>query len=759
LGLATGGGTEAAAVVLAAVALLALAGWISGVPQLASWVAGDAAMRPITALCFLAAGVALAFEQRLHAGVATTLGWLVCGIGALSLAQDLTGIDLMVADWLAPRGAFTAAATATGLVCGGAAIALRRHPVWAPAAPVLAALAGLIGVAALLGYAYKIPGFGSLPTALGLIALSGGLLSHPELRWPDVQLRVVLGALVAGALLPAFVFMVSQARRATAERLAAVEHDGRDLADKAGVTVDRLLAGREGLIRGLAASPALKNGDLAAFYAQAKAAVSPGEGAVVVIDRQLHMRLNTALPFGAPLPAPAEREAAGRAFATGQLQLSGLFRFPVGQKPSVALTLPVAGTDFALRIMMRSEWVSGLLRQTAPQGWIIAIADRKGILAGRSRDPEKWVGGPASAPVWALARQSDAGWARSTSLEGLNIWLSWQRLSSGWTVLAYMDERHLDRIAREQTQSLSLAALIVTLLGLLFAALAATAIGRPLARLSAAAQAFGRGEVLPPLVSHIREIDGVIAALDAGARARNAAETKLRGEIAQRKSAEQELERTRALAAVSHDLRTPLTRLKFRLEDVQPAATATAMAADIEELEEMIDATLSYLRGENSGEEARAIDLAALLETIASDAADRGLDVSVSGPRSLVVFGRRLGLKRAFANIVQNALKYGVRAQISMVAVAERAQVQIDDEGPGIPDDKLSAVLEPFVRLEDSRSRETGGAGLGLAIAKANIEADGGTLSLSNRPQGGLRVIATLPLAKASGQVCPGPAA
>ena len=204
-------------------------------------------------------------------------------------------------------------------------------------------------------------------------------------------------------------------------------------------------------------------------------------------------------------------------------------------------------------------------------------------------------------------------------------------------------------------------------------------------------------------------------------------------------------ERTRTLAAMSHDLRTPLTRLKLRLEDVEPA-TAKAMAADIEELEQICDATLAYLRGEKSGEDARAIDLAALLETIASDAADRGLDVSVSGPRSLAVFGRRLGLKRAFANIVQNALKYGVRAQISMVAVAERAQVQIDDDGPGIPDDKLAAVLEPFVRLDDSRSRETGGAGLGLAIAKANIEADGGTLSLSNRPQGGLRVIATLPL-------------
>jgi signal transduction histidine kinase len=207
-------------------------------------------------------------------------------------------------------------------------------------------------------------------------------------------------------------------------------------------------------------------------------------------------------------------------------------------------------------------------------------------------------------------------------------------------------------------------------------------------------------------------------------------------------------ERTRALAAVSHDLRTPLTRLKLRLEDVNPT-TASAMAADIEELEQMIEATLSYLKGNDAGEQPRSIDLAALLETLASDALDRGREVSVSGPRSLIVFGRRIGLKRAFANIIQNALKYGARARVSILVLPEAVQVQIDDDGPGIPPDKLSVALEPFVRLEDSRSRETGGAGLGLAIAKANIEADRGGLTLSNRPGGGLRVTVTLPLAKA----------
>jgi PAS domain S-box-containing protein len=584
-------------VVLAVVPLVALAGWISGTPLMASWVSGGATMKPITALCFLAAAAALAFEQRLHARAAAVLGWLVCGVAVLSLAQDLTGIDLKFADWLAPSSAPPGAgssdfrmapATAAGFVCGGAAIALLRHPVWAPGVPALAAL---ISVTALLGYAfsveelYEMPGFGSvsLPTGLGFIALSGALLSHPGLRWHEVSLRVVLGALVAGALLPAFVFMVSQSRRAMAKRLTAIENDGRDLADKASILVDRLLAVREGLIKGLAASPALKSGDLASFYEQAKAAVGPAEGAIVLIDRQLHTRLNTALPFAAPLPAPVEIEAAERAFATGQIQLSGLFHSSAGQKPSAALTLPVAGTDFALRIIIPSEWVNALLRQAAPPDWIIAAADHKGILAGRSRDPEKWVGGPASAPAWALARQSDSGWVRSTSLEGLNIWLSWRRLSSGWTVLAGVDERGLDHVAREQTRSLSLGALIVTLLGLLFTVLAATAIGRPLARLSAAARAFGRGDAIPPFASHIREIDGVIAAFDAGARARKVAEAALR--------VSEERLRTIVDTAVDSIIVFDETG---RIESVNPAAVRIFGYSPAE----MIDNNVSMLIGE-----------------------------------------------------------------------------------------------------------------------------------------------------------------
>jgi len=210
-------------------------------------------------------------------------------------------------------------------------------------------------------------------------------------------------------------------------------------------------------------------------------------------------------------------------------------------------------------------------------------------------------------------------------------------------------------------------------------------------------------------------------------------------------------ERTRALAAVSHDLRTPLTRVKLRLEDLGHTETATAIAADLGELELMIDATLSYLRGEENAEAVRPIDLAALLRTLVDDATDMGGDVTLSGPRALVVHGRHISLKRAFANLIQNAVKYGVRARVTIASEPASAVIRIDDDGPGIPADKLETVFEPFVRLETSRNRETGGVGLGLTIAKAAIMADGGQLDLANRPEGGLSVIVRLP--RSSGTV------
>ncbi|MFG1330889.1 ATP-binding protein [Xanthobacter autotrophicus] len=203
--------------------------------------------------------------------------------------------------------------------------------------------------------------------------------------------------------------------------------------------------------------------------------------------------------------------------------------------------------------------------------------------------------------------------------------------------------------------------------------------------------------------------------------------------------------RTQALAAVSHDLRTPMTRLRFRLEDVGDPALRRAMAADVGEMEQMVDATLSYLRGEATEEPVRPLDLVALVETIVDDARDRGLFADLAAPPRLVVAGRLLSLKRAVSNLVENALAYGGVAHVSLSDAGAEAVIEVKDEGPGIPEDQLAAVLEPFVRLDASRSRSTGGVGLGLTIARAAVAAHGGTLTLANGTAGGLVATVRLP--------------
>jgi two-component system, OmpR family, sensor kinase len=219
------------------------------------------------------------------------------------------------------------------------------------------------------------------------------------------------------------------------------------------------------------------------------------------------------------------------------------------------------------------------------------------------------------------------------------------------------------------------------------------------------------------------------------------------------------MRRTRSLAAVSHDLRTPLTRLKLRVNDVDSAELQRAMAADIAEMEQMIDSTLSYLKGEEASEPQRAIDLTALLQTIIDDAKDAGHDATLISSDHIVVNARHIALKRALSNLVANALRFGSRVTVLADLVGDDVRVTVDDDGPGIPEHQLAVVLEPFVRLEASRNSETGGVGLGLAIAKTNIEADGGTLTLRNRPEGGLSAMVRVPVRSAVGQLAAGPSA
>lgn len=204
-------------------------------------------------------------------------------------------------------------------------------------------------------------------------------------------------------------------------------------------------------------------------------------------------------------------------------------------------------------------------------------------------------------------------------------------------------------------------------------------------------------------------------------------------------------DRTQMLAAVSHDLKTPLTRLRLRAADLAQHPSAPDIEADLDEMEAMLDASLTFLRGERTDEPLQEFDLSAMLETIAGDVADAGHDVSLQAGERLRCRGRRLSLKRALTNLVWNAVRYGKRARVAASRQGGTIEIVIEDDGPGIPEDQLEAVFSPFVRLETSRSRETGGAGLGLTIARTVLRGHGGDIALRNRPKGGLEVRVALP--------------
>jgi two-component system, OmpR family, sensor kinase len=204
-------------------------------------------------------------------------------------------------------------------------------------------------------------------------------------------------------------------------------------------------------------------------------------------------------------------------------------------------------------------------------------------------------------------------------------------------------------------------------------------------------------------------------------------------------------DRTQALAAVSHDLKTPITRLRFRAEDIADSESRAAVAADLDDMERMINQTLTYLRGENLSEPLQPVDLAAILTTITDAETDLGSQTTLQSPRSVVIEGHHMALKRAFENIVGNAIKYGQRADVAVHEQDKTIEVTVADHGPGVPQGLRDQVFEPFSRLETSRNKDTGGFGLGLAIAKRVFSQHNGQVQLQDNTPRGLRVVITLP--------------
>jgi signal transduction histidine kinase len=261
--------------------------------------------------------------------------------------------------------------------------------------------------------------------------------------------------------------------------------------------------------------------------------------------------------------------------------------------------------------------------------------------------------------------------------------------------------------------------------------LLARILSSPTRLLAQAAERLGRDPQAPPLVLRgSPEITMAVAAFnDMQARLRRYVE-----------------DRTAMVAAVAHDLRTPLTRLRFRIEGV-PEDQRVKMEADISQMEEMISATLAFVRDSSRPGERTRLELSSLLETLCDEMAETGAATEVEPPAEKVVIeGDPMALRRLFGNLLENAVKFGGRASARVFREAAYAVVEIADDGPGIPAAEVERVFEPFYRREPSRSRKTGGIGLGLAVVRSIARGHGGDVVLVNRRGGGLTARVQLPL-------------
>lgn len=252
---------------------------------------------------------------------------------------------------------------------------------------------------------------------------------------------------------------------------------------------------------------------------------------------------------------------------------------------------------------------------------------------------------------------------------------------------------------------------------------------RPLHVLASAAESLGEDINRPPLA------ETGPAEVRRAAHAFNTMQARLARYIE---------DRTRILAAMSHDLKTPITRLRLRLELLPDGTLKDKFARDLDEMEAMVSATLDFMRGVEQGGSPQPVDVMALLESLQADAEEMGREVAIEGGVTRPYPGNPQTLKRCIGNLVDNAVNYGKRATVMVADEGDRLSIRVLDEGPGIPPRELERVFEPFYRLEGSRNRASGGTGLGLAIARNIARTHGGELTLRNVP-GGLEARLTLP--------------
>lgn len=330
-----------------------------------------------------------------------------------------------------------------------------------------------------------------------------------------------------------------------------------------------------------------------------------------------------------------------------------------------------------------------------------------------------WVEMPAHA--WPLSRAAKFLRIDHPGEMGLSVMLQ----DGTWLNTAFSKNMSSGMWTSRSMISLALTALILSI----GAAFIARGITSPMRRLAAAAEALGRGETIRPLPEtgpqEVRQT----------AEAFNRMQARLQRFVE---------DRTRMLAAIGHDLRTPITSLRLRAEFVSDDETREKMLATLDELNILTEATLAFSKDQALAEPTRNVDIGALVESLCDDLCELGHDVRIESAPKFGYRCRADALRRALRNLIENAVRYGNRARVSIIPNSAGLSIVVDDDGPGIPPDVMDQVFEPFFRLESSRCRDTGGIGLGLSIARDIVRNHGGDIQLINT-ETGLRANIKLP--------------
>lgn len=493
---------------LAFVALLALAA--SAMIASADNRLGSA----LPALGLAVAGLAQIFVLAEHARWRTLCGVIVAAAGAVACLRTLLILGPTTDAVQAPLKFLNVAAV--GLTIGGAAIAMQRLS--AGMVRIMAGIVGTIGMLAFVDFLVTLgerqfPGIMSvsLPMALGFLVLSGTLLANNWGVVDEISLNGVLGGLVIAALMPALVFMVAQSQRINAQHLEAIKSSGASAVDDIAQVLSTRIEARIALLQGLSTSPALHAGsalmqaDAEIFRAQAKAAVAGTDSWIIVTDGAGRQLINSRYDFNvgdsgrSNLPEPS----IGVALQTGQPLVSDL-HVGVTRKhlQMITISYPIQARGLVVNLRMPIGELTGALQGISPEGWIYAVADRGGLIVARNLNADQWIGKPVSPSAWRKSRSAASGWDRTLSVEGTPVFTTWKQLPWQWTALAGVDEARVDVAANRQNQRLVLEAILMTFIGLMFAAVGAYLISRPLMRFasnkddtSGANSGFGRSAI------------------------------------------------------------------------------------------------------------------------------------------------------------------------------------------------------------------------------------------------------------------------